>query len=439
MLNFVVYEDTGKPWSFFVAAARDVFRPIIAAEFPEFLEEMDGIAEGLADAGVDTSTDEVIAWNNMISLLDCWYPNSTVGSTAGPGPGREGGGQQDRCSAFIANGDYTTDGKIVVAHNSFCNYVDGQYYDVILDITPPKGSGARILMQTAACCIWSGTDFFVTSYGIVGTETTIGGFLPYETKAPISCRIRQAMQYGKTLDDYVDVLLKNNSGDYANSWLLGDLATNEIMCLELGLKYHDVKRTKNGAFYGCNVAFSPEIRNLECGNTGYCDTRRHQGARQVRIPQLLAEFKGRIDIEVAKRIIADHHDVYLDRPENPCSRTICSHYDLDKREYMSDSARPKPNAPRGAVDGIVADAALLGKMGFSAKYGSSCPIPFVVADFCQASPQWAHLGPYLRDRPVEPWTEFFALGRNRLSEKTHHHRRRHVNHNKTRHRKQFPN
>jgi hypothetical protein len=370
---------------------------------------MEGIAEGLAASGVSTSTDEVIAWNNMITLLDCWYPNSGGASGAKPGRGAEGGGQKDRCSAFIANGDYTTDGKIVVAHNSFCNYIDGQYYDVILDITPPKGKGARILMQTAACCIWSGTDFFVTSHGIVGTETTIGGFLSYELKAPISCRIRQAMQYGKTLDDYIAILLKNNSGDYANSWLLGDLATNEIMCFELGLKYHDVKRTTNGAFYGCNVAFSPEIRNLECGNTGYCDTRRHQGARQVRIPQLLAEFKGRIDLDVAKRIIADHHDVYLDKPENPCSRTICSHYDLDKREYMSDSARPKPNAPRGATDGIVANTAMLKKMGFSAKYGSSCHIPFVVADFCRASPQWAHLGPFLRDRPVEPWTDFFHL------------------------------
>lgn len=402
MLRYIVYEDTGREWDYFIQASNQYIKPTIQEHFPELLEEMEGMAEGCRDAGVQTDVDEIIAWNNLITIMDSWYPNSS--DTSSPSRASREGGAKERCSAFIATGDYTKDGKIVMAHNSFTNYVDGQYYNVILDLQPAQGH--RILMQTFPCGIWSGTDFFVTSQGIVGSETTIGGFLPYENKYPISCRIRQAMQYGNTLDDYVSILLKGNSGDYANSWLLGDIRTNEIMVLELGLKYHDVKRTKNGYYYGCNVAFDPKIRNLECADTGYCDVRRHQGARQVRIPDLIEEFKGELDKETAKTIIADHYDGYLKQENNPCARTVCAHYDLDPREYMSDPSRPKPFQPRGAVDGAVMDADMASRMSFEMRYGNSCGIPFDAKAFCEEHKQWKHLEPYLHDRPTQPWTLF---------------------------------
>ena len=290
-----------------------------------------------------------------------------------------------------------------MAHNSFVDFIDGQYFRTILKIHPTNGH--QIIMQTCACSIWSGTDFFITSAGIIGTETTIGGFLPYEHNIPISCRIRQAMQYGTNLDDYVKILLDGNSGDYANAWLLGNIHTNEIMRFELGLEYWDVQRTTDGYYYGCNFAFSPEIRNFECANTGYCDVRRHQGARQVRIPQLIETYKGRINIKIAQKILSDHYDVYLHK-NNPSSRTVCSHYELDPREFMSDPARPKPFTPKGAIDGIVADEEMIRNMSFLAKYGSSCNIPFNADTFCNTHPQWSHLRPYLMNRPNRPWTLF---------------------------------
>ncbi len=418
MLEFNVMESTGHPWSYFVDIAKNEFAPGIKTNFPEFMEEMEGIAEGCIAAGVDTSIDEIVAWNNYITILECWYPNSTSGFKMLSSTSKEGGcgngmcgggggegrkGASDRCSAFIANGDYTADGKIVVAHNSFVEFIDGQYFKVILDIKPSEGH--HFMMQTEACSIWSGTDFFVTDCGIIGTETTIGGFLPYEKNDPISCRIRKAMQYGNTMDEYVDILLNGNSGDYANAWLFGDIRTNEIMRLELGLKYWDVKKTSNGYFYGANFAFSPQIRNFECANTGFRDIRRHQGSRQVRIPDLVEENKGQINLEVAKRIIGDHYDVYLNK-ENPCSRTVCSHYELDGREFMSDPSRPKPFTPRGVVDGAVADAECIKNMSFVMKWGSSCSIPFDAKSFCNLHRQWADYEPYLMDRPVQPWTHF---------------------------------
>jgi len=407
-LEFIVYQDTGRKWEYFVEASNRFLKPTIQNEFQEFYQEMVGISEGCNAAGTTTTVDEIIAWNNYLTLLDSWYPNQHTGES-GISPSSREGGAKDRCSAFIANGDYTKDGKIVMAHNSFSNYVDGQFYNFVLDIQPTKGH--RILMQSFPCGIWSGTDFFVTSKGIMGSETTFGGFFPYENKYTIACRIRQAMQYGDTLDDYVSILLKGNSGDYANAWLFGDINTNEIMVLELGLKYHEVKRTKNGYFYGCNVAFNPEIRNLECVNSGFSDVRRHQGARQVRIPDWIEENKGKIDRETAKIFIADHYDVYL-KKDNPCSRTICSHYELDAREYMSDSTRPKPFQPRGATDGAVIDSNLAQNMSLEMRFGNSCGIPFIAKEFCQQHRQWSYLEPYLKDRPTQPWTIFSTTENN---------------------------
>ena len=400
MLKYVCYNDFGETWDFFIEATKREFKDTIIEFFPEFYEEIEGIAAGCTAGGTKTTVDEILAWNNSITLFDYWYSHQQ-GESGAPG-GREGGAA-DKCSAFIAVGDYTEDGKIVVAHNSFTNFIDGQYMRCILDVNPTKGH--RFLMQTSACWIWSGTDFFVTSKGIIGTETTIGGFNVYENKFPIAFRIRKAMQYGDTLDDYVKILLDGNSGDYANSWLFGDINTNEILRIELGLKYHNVERTKNGYFVGFNATYDPRIRNKECSNSGFDDLRRHQGARKVRLVDLMEENKGKLNLEMALRLIADHHDTYLDKID-PCSRTICSHYDLDAREYMSDPSRPKPYAPRGAVDGCACDSTMIKNMSFMGRWGNSCGLPFIASDFCDKRRIWAHLKPYLHDRPSQPWTEF---------------------------------
>jgi hypothetical protein len=409
-LNFIIYFDFGVKWSFFIEAARKHFKPLLMEKFYEFYEEMLGFSEGCTAGGTHMSVDEVIAWNNYMTLTGAWFKHlhseekiAINGATAQIIASQNGGGAVDRCSAFIANGDWTADGKIVVVHNNFSNFVDGQFARVVLDLKPDKG--ARMLIQGFIGWIWSGTDFFVTSNGIIGTETTIGGFFPYEHKTPIAYRIRNAMQYGKNLDDYVEMLLDGNSGDYANSWLFGDVNTNEILRLELGLRFHNIERTKNGYFIGFNATYDPRIRNLECVNTGFDDIRRHQGARRVRLDDLMDQYKGKINIDIAKKIISDHYDVYLNK-ENPCSRTVCSHYDLDAREYMSDPSRPKPYSPHGALDGNVCDTTMAKNMSFLLRWGNSCGIPFDKNKFCDEHRQWAYLRDYLDDRPQQSWTVF---------------------------------
>jgi hypothetical protein len=417
MLDFIIYNDYGRKWEYFVEAGKKLLKDKIKDIYPEFYEEMEGVSEGLTAAGTKMNIDEVIAWNNYFLLTENWYPNKDEDEDKPHKTNARAlaeGGAKDRCSAFIANGDWTKDGKIVVAHNNFSDFVDGQYARIILDLNPTKG--ARMLIQGFPGWIWSGTDFFVTSKGIIGTETTIGGFLPYENNLPVSCRIRQAMQYGNNLDDYVKYLVDGNSGDYANSWLFGDINTNEILRIELGLKYYNVERTKNGFFIGFNGTYDPRIRNLECADQGFFDIRRHQGARRVRLGELMDEHKGKLTVELAKIILSDHYDIYLHK-ENPCSRTVCSHYDLDAREYMSDPSRPKPYQPRGAIDGNVCDSTMAKKMSFYMRYGDSCGIPFLKDDFCNDHREWAYLRPYLHDRPQQQWTIFSITNNIKMNHK----------------------
>lgn len=460
MLKYSLYEDYGRPFETFVEISNDFFKPQIKTNFPELYQEMEGIAKGSGQ-----NIDFIVLWNCFVSLdylyaslsqilearndkalnekyeklldihmegLKTWsYGSSQLSKVSGEGGGvlrklkggnkggNKGGdkgngwsGADDRCSAFIAVGSYTKDGKIVCAHNTFDNFIDGQYFNIIITIAP--SSGHRMMFQGAPGYIFSGTDFFTCSSGIFGTETTLGGFNAYENKDPICCRIRQAMQYGNTLDDYVAHLTKNNSGDYASTWYLGDTNANEIMRIELGLKYTPVERTKNGYFIGFNAAYDPRIRNLESVNSGYDDIRRHQGARRVRLEQLMREHKGAIDENVAKQIIADHYDVYLNKI-NLCSRTVCSHYELDDRAFMSQADRPKPYAPRGAVDGKVITSNLARELKFMGIWGSSCGTPFYKDDFCERNLQWESLKPYLHDRISQPWTTFSMLSNNMLS------------------------
>jgi hypothetical protein len=418
-VNFIVYNDFGVKWDFFVKASEKYYTPTIQTSFPEFYEEMSGFAEG-----AEMDLNNVVAWNNYFALTEGWWANmpedervELFGKTSGANVGsREGGsirgrggriGSDEKCSAFIAVGDWTKDGKIVVAHNNFSNFIDGQFAKYVIDINPSEGN--RILMMGFGGWIWSGTDFFVTSAGFIGTETTIGGFTAFENNLPISCRIRQAMQYGNSLEDYERILLEGNSGDYANSWLFGDIHNNEIMRIELGLKYHNTQRTKNGYFIGFNAPYDPRIRNLECSNTGFDDIRRHQGARRVRLDQLMKKYKGKLDIKLAKEILADHYDVYL-KKNNPCSRTCCSHYELDNRAFMSDPSRPKPYQPRGALDGNVCDSTLAKHMSFVLRWGNSCGMTFDKDKFCDKHPEWGYLRKYLHDRPKQPWTLFSING-----------------------------
>lgn len=383
-ITYIIHFDTAKEPDFFIEAAEKLFKGKVSAEY---VEEMKGIAAGMERAGKKISYEEILFLNGFIDIWWYWWPKEK--GSLGPG-----------CSAFIATEEATADGKIVMAHNSWAGYAYLRFCNIILDIVPEKGH--RILMQTWGPIIYSATDFFITSAGLIGTETTIGGFSGFKQKGtPVFERARRAMQYVDSIDEWADIMIKNNSGAYANSWLLGDIKTNEIARLELGLKHHSLEKKTTGWFSGSNVADSVEILREETG-AAYDDIRNSNVARRERWKQLMKKHYGKIDVEIAKQMLADHYDVYLEK-DNPGSRTICGHLELDDGKFPGSRGAYLPG---GAIDGKVVDSNLAGNWQFWAKWGSSCDIGFDANDFLQKHTQYDWLEGYLKDLPAEPWTIF---------------------------------
>jgi hypothetical protein len=267
--------ETAKELDFFVEAASRVFKNKVSEEY---IEEMKGIVTGVEKTGKRVTFEEMLFMNGFIDILWHWWPQKKQ-STELYRPG---------CSAFIATGEATADGKIVMAHNSWYSYALLRFCNIIVDIVPDKGH--RILMQSWGPCIYSATDFFITGSGLVGTETTIGGFEGFDPEGiPVFERARKAMQYANSIDEWAKIMIENNNGAYANSWMLGDIRTNEIARLELGLKHHSLEKKKDGYFTGSNIVDNIKILREET-NATYDDVRDFCVARRVRWKQLMKKF-----------------------------------------------------------------------------------------------------------------------------------------------------
>ncbi len=130
-------DDTGQDWSYFVEAAERLF---VQDGQEEFLEEIKGIADGARSAGTEVTWREVLAWNGNMELTGYWYPGILAGDY-------DDGTDKTHCSAFLATGSYTEGGKVVMAHNDWDHFAEGQA-DRALDalqsgagVTPNSPSG----------------------------------------------------------------------------------------------------------------------------------------------------------------------------------------------------------------------------------------------------------------------------------------------------------
>ncbi len=370
----LLFMETGKDLEFYCKRAEELFLDKLEAEF---LLELAGIADG---AGLPFR--QILGWNSYIEIAES--------------------SSDDRCSAFIATGGATRDGGIIMAHNTWEGFANFSCFNLILDLQPDQGH--RILMQAAPGYIWSGTDFFITSGGIVGTETTIGGFSGFDPEGnPTFQRARKAMQYAEDIDQWVTIMNDGNNGGYANAWLLGDIQTNEVARFEQGLKFTSFTKTQDGYFTGYNAAVDQRICKEECGGIGAEDPASYRGARRIRWEQLIEENYGKIDVPAAMRMIADHFDSFIDE-ESPSRRTICGHFELDPQSPL------EPFFPGGAIDGKVVTSQLAEKLGFWARWGSSCGREFIASDFLTANPRYSWLEGLLTDLETEPWT-FFCAGK----------------------------
>jgi hypothetical protein len=359
-----------------------LIKPILKKHFPEYYTEIVGISAGAKKAGLDISVNVLIGWNAYMSMYSYFVDGGT-----------------QKCSAFIATGDATEKGDIVMAHNTHTDFASGQLQNIILTVIPTDGN--KFVMQTSPGCIASGTDWFVCANGLIGCETTIGdiNFKP-KFGYPYFCRIRQSMQYGNSLEDYKNIMLTKNAGDYACSWLFGDINTNEIMLCEIGLTEVNVQTTKNGVYYGMNSAISNRLRKNETDDVDYNNISSSSGARNRRLNELLnVKYDGKINSRNAMQIIADHYDVYMQRSDMN-SRGICNHFEDDIQTCCYD-----PFALYGCTDAKVVNTKMAKSMSFYGRFGSACGRKFSIKKHVAAHPEYKNWARVVDDIPSWKWVK----------------------------------
>jgi hypothetical protein len=382
--------ESGMEWSWLVEQAGRIWRGKID---DENLAEIDGIVSGLAAARVAASRNELIAHNGIVELAAYWWPTAKE-KLKSQAPTRP----REACSAFIATGSATRGGGIVMGHNTMGGYADNDC-NFVLDIAPEKGH--RILMQSYPGWIHSGTDFFITDAGLIGCETTISGFKGFdESGRPEFSRMRSAAQTAASIEQWCSVMKQGNNGGYANAWLLGDVRSGEIARLELGLRQVAFEKKRDGYFIGANVAEDLKLLRLET-SVDETDIRLSAAARRVRWKQLMGQHAGRIDIELARVLLADHYDVFREQ-DAPGERSLCKHGELEKDPPGGHT----PYEPNGTLDAKVVDSAMAKEMSFAARWGSACGTAFDADQFLKAHPQFDWMQGILKSRPARPWTIF---------------------------------
>jgi hypothetical protein len=379
-----------KDWAHFRGVAQHLVWPHIEAEYRA---ELNGMVEGLHAKGVNLDLWDMVATNAWLELSP-YYTNWHDHQNKRPTP--------EHCSAFVATGSYTKDGKPVIGHNNWTDYVTGTRWNVIFDIAPANGH--HFIMDGMPGLIHSGDDFGLNSAGIMITETTISQFNGFDPNGiPEFVRARKAMQYSSSIDDFARIMTEGNNGGYANDWLIADRNTGEIASLELGLKNVNLRRTSDGYFVGSNYPIDPKLAREET-SFDLKDMSNSPNARHVRWDQLMKENKGKIDVAAGKRFLADHYDTF-EHKTAPSERTLCGHIESSAR-----GSRPwqPPYGTAGAVQSKVTDARMAEAMSLTAALGHSCGTNFKAAQHLKAHPEFAWEKDLMRDMDARPWTTFHA-------------------------------
>ena len=390
VMRLALPHDTKRDWTFLRGVAEKILWPRVDEEYRQ---ELQGMAEGLAARGVAADITDLVVLNANLELS--YYTDVLDKKKTSSAP--------ERCSAFVATGSWTRDGRAVIAHNNWSGYLEGARWNIIFDLRPERGH--RILMDGMPGLIHSGDDFGINDAGIVITETTISGFRGFDTQGiPEFVRARKAMQYAGSVDDFARIMKEGNNGGYANAWLVADVGRNEIAQLELGLKHVTFERTKDGIFVGANFPINPNLiaeeTEFKVDNLGSS-----ANARRTRWQQLIFEFKGRIDVAAGKRFLADHYDAFDKRADAPSERTLCGHVELSPR-----GMKPWKDefGPAGVVQAKITDAAMAVRMELEAAIGHPCGLDFHAGAHLKNHPAYAWQKTLLRDLPSGPWTHFAA-------------------------------
>ncbi len=344
--------------------AREIAQEFVWDKIPaEYRKQLEGIEASLQARGYDWDIWDVVACNQ-------WADQDAFQSSQKEPEEPEG------CSAFIATGDATTTGEIVIGHNTWYPYEKDFMYNVIYDVRPENGYGYRY--QSAGGSIWSGQEWYMNEAGLVITLTSIG-WQPMDPEGNLHFTTRlHAIQYCDGIDGWIETVTEKNNGGGQAECLIGDTKTGEIASLQLLTTDWEFHRTFNGFFGSSNYLWSESLRELT--GAGDPDPANRGYARYIRWGQLEDEYYGKIDVEVGKLMLSDHYDTYLGI-EAPSSRTICGHGEAETVTGATTS---------GAYDCKVTSSTLaLDGMSTWARWGHPCGTPFDADAFLEANPEWA--------------------------------------------------
>jgi hypothetical protein len=309
----------------------------------EYLEEMQGIADGAAQAGAkfdDRPLDliDIAALNLWAELmtLDGALEATPTGlegvkfPNAAPKPER--GPLFGRCSAFAATAPATADGKIVFGHISMFMLYPSSFFNVWIDVKPDKGH--RIVMQSFPAGIYSAMDYYINSAGLLVCETTIDQTRFDIRGETLASRMRKALQYCDSIDSLVKTLIASNNGLYTNEWLIADTKTNEIAMFELGTSRQRLYRSgendwfggTEGFYWGCNNTKDIAVRldTIPGTNDRPANMVWRPSDRDMAWLRLYQKYKGKIDADFGR-------EAFTTPP-------ICAFPSLDAKYTTSDMA-----------------------------------------------------------------------------------------------------
>ncbi|HDQ15751.1 MAG TPA: hypothetical protein ENN45_01680, partial [Bacteroidetes bacterium] len=230
------------------------------------------------------------------------------------------------CSGFIATGNSTKNGEIVISQQVLCGgwwypYYIPQRWNVIMDINPCEGH--RFQMACPPGYIWSDENYYQNEKGICIIDTTCPqGLWKKRGGYPMAIRTRTAAQYSDNIDEALYHIMNGNDGIWTAVYLIGDTKTGEIARLDLGLYTYQVWRTFDGYYWTANNLKSDYVRAESNGlgvkgtisrvlqlflpfPTGYeYYTRKYFPAdRDLKLDEQGAKYNGTIDLDILKNKI----------------------------------------------------------------------------------------------------------------------------------------
>jgi len=284
----------------------------------EYLTEMRGIADGAAKAGakVEGRPVDLLDIVTVNSAVDIGQLRGALRATPHALSGRSFLAAEDelavpdrthKCSAFVATGPATADGRVVFGQIFMWAGYTGVHFNILLDVDPADGH--RLVYQTFPGGIHSGTDFYMNKAGIVFGETTVAQ-TPFDASGtPQSNRARKAAQYASSIDDVVRILSQRNNGLYTNDWPIANVKTDEGAIFLLGTHANRLWRADDtpspfgtpGFLWSNNNARDPEVRKEYAANPDNApfDLAFSPWNRDIAFNEFYQAFKGKIDAAAA--------------------------------------------------------------------------------------------------------------------------------------------